>query len=67
MAFRTVGINQPWRRPDILFGLAEDLEASKRTGADFVELMPHDCAASSAVISTLAGYCPFGSCCSRQT
>jgi sugar phosphate isomerase/epimerase len=42
MAFRTVGINQPWRRPDSLFGLAEDLEASKRAGADFVELMPHD-------------------------
>jgi sugar phosphate isomerase/epimerase len=42
MAFRTVGINQPWRRPDGLFGLAEDLQASKRAGADFVELMPHD-------------------------
>ena len=42
MAFRSVGINQPWKRPDSLFGLAEDLEASKRAGADFVELMPHD-------------------------
>lgn len=42
MAFRTVGINQPWRRPDNLLGLAEDLEAAKRAGADFVELMPHD-------------------------
>ena len=42
MAFRTVGINQPWRRPDSLLGLAEDLEASKLAGADFVEVMPHD-------------------------
>jgi sugar phosphate isomerase/epimerase len=42
MAFRSVGINQPWKRPDSLFGLAEALEASKRAGADFVELMPHD-------------------------
>jgi sugar phosphate isomerase/epimerase len=42
MAFRSVGINQPWRRPDSFFGLAEDLEASKHAGADFVELMPHD-------------------------
>jgi sugar phosphate isomerase/epimerase len=42
MAFRTVGVNQPWRRPDSLVGLAEDLAASKRAGADFVELMPHD-------------------------
>ena len=42
MAFLTVGINQPWRRPDSLVGLAEDLAASKRAGADFVELMPHD-------------------------
>ena len=42
MAFRTVGINQPWRRPDSLFGLTEDLASSKRAGADFVELMPHD-------------------------
>ena len=41
MAFRTVGINQPWRWPESLCGLAEDLEASKRAGADFVELMPH--------------------------
>jgi sugar phosphate isomerase/epimerase len=42
MAFRSVGINQPWKRPESLFGLAEDLEASKRAGADFVELMPHN-------------------------
>jgi sugar phosphate isomerase/epimerase len=42
MAFLTVGINQPWRRPDSFVGLAEDLAASKRAGADFVELMPHD-------------------------
>ena len=42
MAFLTVGINQLWRRPDSFVGLAEDLAASKRAGADFVELMPHD-------------------------
>jgi sugar phosphate isomerase/epimerase len=42
MAFRTVGVNQPWRRPDSLVGLAEDLAASKRARADFIELMPHD-------------------------
>jgi len=42
MSFLSVGINQPWRRLDELFGLVEDLEASRRAGADFVELMPHD-------------------------
>jgi hypothetical protein len=67
MAFLTVGINQPWRRPDSFVGLAEDLAASKRAGADFVELMPHDLGAILGDDSTPAGYCPFNSCCLRRT
>lgn len=42
MAFQSVGINQPWLRPESLLGLAGDLEALKDTGADFVEVMPHE-------------------------
>jgi sugar phosphate isomerase/epimerase len=42
MAFRSVGINQPCLGLDGLFGLAENLEALKSAGADFVELMPHE-------------------------
>jgi sugar phosphate isomerase/epimerase len=42
MAIRTVGINQPCAHLDGLSGLIEDLEVLKISGADFVEIMPHD-------------------------
>ncbi len=42
MTFRSVGISQPRAHLDGLSELARELEASKRAGADFVEIMPHD-------------------------
>lgn len=42
MAFRSVGINQPYLCPDVISGFAGDLEILKGAGPDFVELMPHD-------------------------
>ncbi len=42
MSFCSVGINQPRPHLNGLSGLAEDLEAAKRAGADFFEVMPHE-------------------------
>jgi sugar phosphate isomerase/epimerase len=42
MAFRSVGINQPYLCPDGISRLVGDLATIKSAGPDFVELMPHD-------------------------
>jgi sugar phosphate isomerase/epimerase len=41
MAFRSVGINLPLLYPDSVSRLAENLEALKSAGSDFVEIWPH--------------------------
>ena len=42
MAFRSVGTNLSWPYTDGVSGLAEDLEALKSAGPDFVEVWPQN-------------------------
>ncbi len=42
MAFRSVGTNLSGLYPDVVRGLAEDLEALERSGPDFVEVWPQN-------------------------
>ena len=67
MAFRSVGTNLSRLYIDGVSGLAEDLEALKRAGPDFVEVWPQNLGVIPAVAWMRTGCGRLGSCCWRRS